>query len=234
MKLYLFNFFLLFSITISAQKYYTKTGITEFDGSKAAFEPIKAKNNSSISAIDVSNGNIAALIKIKDFEFRLGLMQEHFNENYLESYKYPKSTFSGNIEISKGSTFNDITEIFDYSLVDENFMDIIINGQLTIKGVTKDIITLGKIKKIENVLSLTSSFSIKLSDYNVKIPKVVFMKIDEVVKNANRYSKIYEQKEIISNDLKYDEFNFEKDFEIKILNLSFFYHTHKLTLRKYI
>ena len=187
-KLYIFNFVLLFSITISAQKYYTKTGITEFDGSKAAFEPIKAKNNSSISAIDVSNGNIAALIKIKDFEFRLGLMQEHFNENYLESYKYPKSTFSGNIEISKGSAFDDNTEIFDYSLVDENFMDIIINGQLTIKGVTKEIITLGKIKKIENVLSLTSSFSIKLSDYDVKIPKVVFMKIDEVVKINLNYN----------------------------------------------
>ena len=86
-KLFIFNFFLLFSITISAQKYYTNTGITEFDGSKAAFEPIKAKNNSSISAINVSNGNIAALIKIKDFEFRLGLMQEHFNENYLERTK---------------------------------------------------------------------------------------------------------------------------------------------------
>ena len=173
MKLYLFNFFLLFSITISAQKYYTKTGITEFDGSKAAFEPIKAKNNSSISAIDVSNGNIAALIKIKDFEFRLGLMQEHFNENYLESYKYPKSTFEGNIELSTGSIFDGKTEIFDYGLVDENFMDII---------------TLGKIKKIENVLSLTSSFSIKLSDYNVKIPKVVFMKIDEVVKINLNYN----------------------------------------------
>ena len=67
-------------------------------------------------------------------------------------------------------------------------MDIIINGQLTIKGVTKDIITLGKIKKIENVLNLTSSFSIKLSDYNVKIPKVVFMKIDEVVKINLNYN----------------------------------------------
>ncbi len=188
MKLYLFNFFLLFSITISAQKYYTKTGITEFDGSKAAFEPIKAKNNSSISAIDVSNGNIAALIKIKDFEFRLGLMQEHFNENYLESYKYPKSTFEGNIELSTGSIFDGKTEIFDYGLVDENFMDIIIKGQLTIKGVTKDIIATGKIKKIENDLNLISNFSIKLSDFNVRIPKVVFMKIDEVVKINLNYN----------------------------------------------
>ncbi len=188
MKLYLFNFFLLFSITISAQKYYTKTGITEFDGSKAAFEPIKAKNTSSISAIDVSNGNIAALIKIKDFEFRLGLMQEHFNENYLESYKYPKSTFEGNIELSTRSIFDGKTEIFDYGLVDENFMDIIIKGQLTIKGVTKDIIATGKIKKIENDLNLISSFSIKLSDFNVRIPKVVFMKIDEVVKINLNYN----------------------------------------------
>ena len=188
LNLFIFNFLLLFSITISAQKYYTKTGITEFDGSKAAFEPIKAKNNSSISAINVSNGNIAALIKIKDFEFRLGLMQEHFNENYLESYKYPKSTFEGNIELSTGSIFDGKTEIFDYGLVDENFMDIIIKGQLTIKGVTKDIIATGKIKKIENDLNLISSFSIKLSDFNVRIPKVVFMKIDEVVKINLNYN----------------------------------------------
>lgn len=187
-KLYIFNFFLLFSITISAQKYYTNTGITEFDGSKAAFEPIKAKNNSSISAINVSNGNIAALIKIKDFEFRLGLMQEHFNENYLESYKYPKSTFEGNIELSTGSIYDGNTEIFNYGLVNENFMDIIIKGQLTIKGVTKDIIATGKIKKIKNDLNLISSFSIKLSDFNVRIPKVVFMKIDEVVKINLNYN----------------------------------------------
>lgn len=188
LKLYIFNFFLLFSITISAQKYYTNTGITEFDGSKAAFEPIKAKNNSSISAINVSNGNIAALIKIKDFEFRLGLMQEHFNENYLESYKYPKSTFEGNIELSTGSIYDGNTEIFNYGLVNENFMDIIIKGQLTIKGVTKDIIATGKIKKIKNDLNLISSFSIKLSDFNVRIPKVVFMKIDEVVKINLNYN----------------------------------------------
>ena len=188
LKLFIFNFFLLFSITISAQKYYTNTGITEFDGSKAAFEPIKAKNNSSISAINVSNGNIAALIKIKDFEFRLGLMQEHFNENYLESYKYPKSTFEGNIELSTGSIYDGNTEIFNYGLVNENFMDIIIKGQLTIKGVTKDIIATGKIKKIKNDLNLISSFSIKLSDFNIKIPKVVFMKIDEVVKINLNYN----------------------------------------------
>ena len=187
-KVYIFNFFLLFTITISAQKYYTNSGITEFDGSKAAFEPIKAKNNSSVSAINVSNGNIAALIKIKDFEFRLGLMQEHFNENYLESYKYPKSTFEGNIELSTGSIYDGNTQIFNYALVDENFMDIIIKGQLTIKGVTKDIIATGKIKKIENDLNLISSFSIKLSDFNVRIPKVVFMKIDEVVKINLNYN----------------------------------------------
>tara|TARA_B100001057_G_scaffold27535_1_gene25311 strand:- start:52 stop:639 length:588 start_codon:yes stop_codon:yes gene_type:complete len=187
-KLYILNIFLFFSITISAQKYYTKSGITEFDGSKAAFEPIKAKNNSSISAIDVSNGNIAALIKIKDFQFRLGLMQEHFNENYLESYKYPKSTFEGNIETSRGSIFEENSEIFNYSLVDNNFMDIILKGQLTIKGITKDIIAVGKIKKNESSLNLICSFSIKLSDFNVKIPKVVFMKIDELVEINLNYN----------------------------------------------
>jgi hypothetical protein len=115
-------------------------------------------------------------------------MQEHFNENYLESYKYPKSTFEGNIEISSDSISDGNTKVFDYNLVDENFTDIIIKGQLTIKGVTKDFITVGKIKKIKNVLNLISSFSIKLSDFNVKIPKVVFMKIDEIVKINLNYN----------------------------------------------
>ena len=79
------------------QRYYTETGITKFDGSRAAFEPIKAMNSKTISLIDLKTAEIAALIYINQFEFRLGLMQEHFNENYLESNNYPKSTFNGKI-----------------------------------------------------------------------------------------------------------------------------------------
>ena len=75
---------LIFSVSnITSQQLYTNNGVTTFDGSKESFEPISAVNDKSVSVIDVNKGNIAALIYIKDFEFRLGLMQEHFNENYI-------------------------------------------------------------------------------------------------------------------------------------------------------
>ena len=168
-------------LLVSAQQYYTESGVTEFDGSKAAFEPIKAKNKSSVSIFDSNTGGIAAVISIDEFEFRLGLMQEHFNENYLDSYKYPRSTFEGTIE-----NYENI------KLVD-SFTDISIRGVLTIKGVSNDIFAKGFIKKIDDKIELKSSFSVKLSDYNVKIPRIVFKKIDEEVKIKLNYS--YAKKE---------------------------------------
>ena len=151
-----------------SQKYYTEIGVTEFDGSKAAFEPIKAINKNTTSIIDFKTGSIAAVIIINQFEFRLRLMQEHFNENYLESNIYPRSTFEGKI-----INFNDITE---------NFKNYQITGNLTIKGVTKEINTTALIRKLKNKVELMSNFSVMLSDFGVKIPKIVFKKIDEEVK----------------------------------------------------
>ena len=172
---------ILFVITLSSfsQQYITRDGITEFDGSKAAFEPIKAKNNSSISIIDIENGGIAALIYIKDFNFRLGLMQEHFNENYLESNKFPKSTFEGDIKD------------FDFNKLTNDFKNYYIQGKLTIKGVTQIVNTEAQLRLIDKKLELKCNFNILLSDFKIKIPRVVFKKIDEKVKiNLNfKYEK---------------------------------------------
>ena len=172
---------ILFVITLSSfsQQYITRDGITEFDGSKAAFEPIKAKNNSSISIIDIENGGIAALIYIKDFNFRLGLMQEHFNENYLESNKFPKSTFEGDIKD------------FDFNKLTNDFKNYYIQGKLTIKGVTQIVNTEAQLRLIDEKLELKCNFNILLSDFKIKIPRVVFKKIDEKVKiNLNfKYEK---------------------------------------------
>lgn len=168
----IFKVFILFLITLSSfsQQYMTRNGLTEFDGSKAAFEPIKAKNNSSISVIDIKNGEIAALIYIKEFDFRLGLMQEHFNENYLESNKFPKSTFEGDIKN------------FDIDNLTNDFKNHIISGKLTIKGETQNINTEAQLRLINEKIELKCSFDILLSDFGVKIPRVVFKKIDEKVK----------------------------------------------------
>ena len=177
----IFKLLILFVITLSSfsQQYITRDGITEFDGSKAAFEPIKAKNNSSISIIDIENGGVAALIYIKDFNFRLGLMQEHFNENYLESNKFPKSTFEGDIKD------------FDFNKLTNDFKNYYIQGKLTIKGVTQIVNTEAQLRLIDEKLELKCNFNILLSDFKIKIPRVVFKKIDEKVKiNLNfKYEK---------------------------------------------
>ena len=168
------------SSKISSKQLYTNKGETIFDGSKESFEPIKATNNNSVSIIDTDNGNIAALIYIKDFEFRLGLMQEHFNENYMYSSKFPKSTFEG------------VIQNFNFEKLENNYTNFIIEGEIEIKRVKKNISTVAMIKKTVDGIDLNTSFNIKLSDYKIKIPRLVFKKIDEnVVVNLN-YS--YEKK----------------------------------------
>ena len=170
----------LFTNNLQAQKFYTENGITTFDGSKAAFEPIKAVNDKTISIIDVETAEIAAVIYIEKFQFRLGLMQEHFNENYLESDTYPKSTFQGKIKN------------FDLNELNQDYSDYEIIGELIIKGVKNEIKANAEISKSKGKIFIKSKFSIMLSDYGVKIPKIVFKKIDEEVKINLNF--VYEKK----------------------------------------
>ena len=182
MKHLLLLFILIFSQQVLfSQQFYTDKGVTKFDGSKAAFEPIKASNNNTVSIIDSSDGQIAAVILISEFDFRLGLMQEHFNENYLESNVYPKSTFEGQIKN------------FSLEELNQDFKEHEIKGVLTIKGVNNNITTKAKIRKIDEKIELSSGFSVMLSDYKVKIPKIVFKKIDEEVKINLNF--VYERKQ---------------------------------------
>ena len=180
MKQFLLLIILIFSQQdLFSQQFYTDSGIIKFDGSKAAFEPIKATNNSSISIIDSKTGQIAAVILIS--EFRLGLMQEHFNENYLERNVYPKSTFEGKIK--------------DFNILNltETVMTHEITGNLTIKGVAKKIKTIAEISKLDNQIKIKSNFSVFLSDFGIKVPKIVFKKIDEEVKISLNFT--YDKKQ---------------------------------------
>ena len=182
MKHFLLLFILIFiQQDIVSQQFYTDKGVTKFDGSKAAFEPIKATNNNSVSIIDSKTGQIAAVILISKFEFRLGLMQEHFNENYLESNVYPKSTFEGKIK--------------DFNVLNltETVMTHEITGNLTIKGVAKKIKTIAEISKVDNQIKIKSNFAVFLSDFGIKVPKIVFKKIDEEVKISLNFT--YDKKQ---------------------------------------
>ena len=95
---YLLCLLLLVSVSsLQAQKYITKTGNTSFKASVETFEPVEATNESTTAVLNSENGEIAALLFIKAFQFKVALMQEHFNENYMDSYQFPKATFKGKL-----------------------------------------------------------------------------------------------------------------------------------------
>lgn len=147
------------------QKYMAENGYVRFF-SEAPLENIEAVNNDGLSVFETSTGRIAFTIPIKDFEFAKQLMQQHFNENYLESDKYPTSTFSGKIQ--------------GYSDMEEK-QELTARGELTIHGVTKEVTIEGEGKKTGDKIMLEASFPVQLEDFNIKIPKVVMFNIAEVV-----------------------------------------------------
>ena len=107
-------------------------------------------------------------------------MQEHFNENYMNSSKFSKSTFEG------------VIQNFNFEKLENNYTNFIIEGEIEIKGIKKNISTVARIKKTDDGIDLNTSFNIKLSDYKIKIPRLVFKKIDENVLVNLNYS--YEKK----------------------------------------
>lgn len=158
-------------VTISkkthSQKYFTKNGKTEFIGSVDTFEPVEAKNNSTTAILNTQNGDFASLLFITSFNFKVALMEEHFNENYMETEKFPKSTFKGSIINFK------LEEITDKKIIKK------ISGILNIKGIEKKIETDIEINKINNTIYITGNFKVSPNDFNIKIPSVVENKISK-------------------------------------------------------
>lgn len=142
------------------QKYKTTTGSVSFH-SKATLEDIDAKNNQATALLDASTGNLAFIVLIKSFEFDKALMQTHFNDNYMQSDTYPKSTFEG--KVSNNS---------DVKYTVNGSYNVTVAGKLTIHGVAKDVTASGAIAVAGTTITLTSSFKIKLEDYGIKNDKV--------------------------------------------------------------
>ena len=108
---------------------------------------------------------------MKGFEFEKKLMQQHFNENYVESDKFPKGEF-------KGSIINNS----DVNYTKDGSYTAKVKGKLTIHGITKDVETTGTVKVDGGKLDIASSFNILLSDYEIKIPAIVKDKISNSIK----------------------------------------------------
>lgn len=168
----LYFIIIVFFLTVNSfsQKMITRSGEIKFEASVPAFEEIAATNTTTSCILDTKTGDIAVLALVKAFRFKIPLMEEHFNENYIESDKYPKATFKGKI-VNFDATKSDIgKQTFD------------VEGDLTLHGVTKRIKTKFYFTNENNRLVVTSSFSIKTSDYKIKIPGIVKNKIAEIVK----------------------------------------------------
>jgi polyisoprenoid-binding protein YceI len=152
-------------MSVTAQKYSTKTGSLKFEASVPSFEEVEADNKTASAVLDTSNGNLAVLALVKGFRFKVALMEEHFNENYVESDKFPKASFTGKIEN------------FDASKLTSQATTYTITGDLTLHGVTKKVSSKAKISKSGTTIQIMGDFIAKPEDYNISIPKTVRSKV---------------------------------------------------------
>lgn len=164
---------LLFGAGVSlAQKYYTKNGTIGFDAtSSSSPEKIEGMNRSATCVVDTKSGAIQFAVLMKGFAFERALMEEHFNENYVESHKYPKAEFKGKIKDS---------ENIDYSK--DGAYTVKVKGDLTMHGETKEVETTGKLTVQGGKINAVAEFNVKLSDYEISIPGLVADKVSKSAK----------------------------------------------------
>jgi hypothetical protein len=153
-------FFLVTATGFSQGKYYTKNGKISFFSS-TRLENITAVNRSVVSLLDTKTGDLQFVALMKGFEFKKALMQEHFNRDYVESNKYPKSEFKG--QVVNNSSVN-------YSV--DGIYKVTVKGKLTIHAVTKDVEVPGTLTIKNGKISANSTFNVLIADYNISIPKM--------------------------------------------------------------
>ncbi|MAD32079.1 MAG: hypothetical protein CL854_07680 [Cryomorphaceae bacterium] len=154
MKKLLLTALLISSNFLSAQQYLTREARLDFDAG-SPLEDIEAFTESGSAVYDANTGKIGVQVLMTSFQFKRALMQEHFNENYVESEKFPKASFKG--LYSEGN----------------------VSGGLTIHGVTKEIKVPARLNQENGNFVLVTSFDITLADYDVKIPSAVANKISK-------------------------------------------------------
>jgi len=154
------------------EKWIDRNAHISFDAKVPSFEPVAAKTESATAVFEPETAKIAALVFVNTFNFKVALMQEHFNESYAESSKYPKATFEG--------------EVLNY---DEQNIDgtYTIRGNLTIKNTTKPIEIPAQFKQNQDSVMLISEFEVDPEDYGFDIPKVVRYKIAKKVTISLRF-----------------------------------------------
>ncbi len=180
-KIIVSAFVLLVAANIAtAQKIYTKNGHISFF-SKTSLENIKADNNQVMSVLNTQSGELQFSVIVKSFHFEKALMEEHFNENYLESTKFPKSTFKG--------TVADISKV---NFAADGTYPVTVSGDLTIHGVTNKATAKGNFTVKGGKATGNSVFTVALADYKIEVPKLVENNIAKTIEIT--VNCLYDQK----------------------------------------
>lgn len=172
MKRLLMLFFIqsVFTIIHAQDIHLTRNGKISFF-SHTSIEDIDAVNNEVTSTINTKTGAMQFLVLIKSFQFKKASMQQHFNDDdYMNSSVYPKADFKG--------TIKDMSKI-DFSK--DGSYPVVVDGNLTMHGVTNRIMVKGIITVKSGKISSSSKFAVKLADYKVSVPSIVSEKVAEVV-----------------------------------------------------
>jgi polyisoprenoid-binding protein YceI len=160
------------SLATSQTLFRTSTGEISFY-SKTPLEDIQATNQKVGAIVNASTKELAIQMRITDFQFPNKLMQEHFNENYLESEKFPTAKFVGKIkeelDFSKAGTY-----------------EVTAAGNLSIHGVTKPVVVKGRLTSAGNEMRVNFAFQVRPEDYEIEVPSLVFDKIAETIDVSGR------------------------------------------------
>lgn len=182
-NIFVFTGLFIALIASAQERYFTKSGHVNFF-SQAPLEDITASNDQVAVILDAETGKLTFAMLIKSFEFEKALMQEHFNENYLESDEFPRSKFTGQIISFEELDLKKSEEVYKVK----------VEGKLTIHGVTKDISADGELKIGTEEIIATSKIIVKPEDYEIKIPKAVRDNVaKEIEVNIKAELKLFSQ-----------------------------------------
>ena len=158
---------------VHAQKYSLESSQVSFF-SDGAIEDIAANNTKSVSIFNAATGDVVFSIPVKDFEFEKSLMKEHFNEKYMETEKFPKATFQG--------------KLTGYQTTTTGEQPAKATGKMTIHGVTNDIEVSGTVEFVDGKVKVKSKFIVKLVDYKITIPQLLWQNIAEEIEVRNEFT----------------------------------------------
>jgi hypothetical protein len=155
--------------TFAQEEMNSSSGVVNFEASVPLFEEVAATNKTVSCVLNTKNGMLTSVVQMKEFRFKLSLMEEHFNKKYLETNHYPQATFKG------------IIEGFNLNIIEDSPKEFKLNGELKIHGKTQKISTIITLKKVANKLEMVSDFKVNIKDFNIKIPEMLSVKVAETV-----------------------------------------------------